>query len=143
VCRRALAIAFDAPHVPKLLVVEDEEPVTRALADYFATLGYVVDVAANEVEAIAKIDRHEYAAVVTDLRLSCARHTGGLDVIAHLHRRDPTAVCIVLTAHGDADLEREARSLGADDYLQKPTALRELAERLTRLLDRRLTRIRT
>jgi DNA-binding NtrC family response regulator len=127
----------------RLLVVDDEKPVTTALVDYFTTLGYVVDVAANEAEAIAMIDQSEYAGVVTDLRLSGARNLGGMDVIAHLRRRSSAAACLVLTAYGGADLEREARRQGADDFLQKPAALRVLAEHLARLLERRVIRTRT
>jgi DNA-binding response OmpR family regulator len=127
----------------RLLVVDDEESVTTALVDYFTTLGYAVDVAANEAEAIAMIDQSEYEGVVTDLRLSGARHMGGMDVIAHLRGRGSAAACLVLTAYGDNVLEFEARARGADDFLQKPAALRVLAEHLARLLDRRVTRTRT
>jgi len=131
-----LVAAFEASPCPRLLVVDDEEPVTAALGEYFATLGYVVDRAASEADAIALIDRCDYAAIVTDLRLAGGRDMGGLDVIAHLRERCATAACLVLTAYGDPALERNARVQGADVFLQKPTALRVLADHLARLLDR-------
>jgi len=135
-----MVAAIDERPNCRMLIVDDEEQVTAAVADYFATLGYVVDRAASEAEAIGMIDDREYAAVVTDLRLSGGPHMGGMDVIAHLRRRRAMAACLVLTAYGDAELEREARIRGADDFVQKPAPLRVLADRLARLLDRRFTR---
>lgn len=118
-----------------MLVVDDEEDVTAAVGEFFATFGYVVDHAASVAEAVAMIDRYEYAAVVTDLRLSGSRRMEGMEVIAHLRRRRAAGACIVLTAYGDPELELEARRRGADAFLQKPTPLPELAVHLARLLE--------
>ena len=121
----------------RLLVVDDEEPITAAMGDYFASLGYVVDRAASEAEAISLIERRAYAAAVTDLRLSGSWRMDGLNVITHLRKRQPRAVCLVLTAHGDPALERSARTRGADDVLEKPTPLHLIADNLTQLLNAR------
>lgn len=124
----------------RLLIIDDEEPITGAVTDYFGILGYLVDSAQDEQAAHALVDRFDYAAVITDLRLSRGRRLEGLEIIEHARIRHPAAACIVLTAYGDAENEIEARKRGADALLQKPTPLHVLAERLAEILNRRSTR---
>ena len=118
----------------RLLIVDDEHQITTALRDYFTVLGYVVDVAESEGAAHTLLDRLVYAAVITDLRLSEQRHDDGMDVIEHVRHRQPNAACVVMTSYGDAAYEIEARRLGADAFLQKPTPLHLLAEQLAEIL---------
>lgn len=120
----------------QLLLVDDEPQITRALHDYFTTLGYVVEIAHSEDEAHERLGDNGFAAVVSDLRLSGSSRLAGLDVIQDCRKRNPRAACIVLTAYGDPENESEAVRRGADVFLQKPAPLDLLAEQLARLLDR-------
>lgn len=117
-----------------MLIVDDEHHITTALRDYFTVLGYLVDVAESEGAARSLLDRLDYAAVITDLRLSERRHDEGMDIVEHARRRQPKAACIILTSYDDAGNENEARRIGADAFLQKPTPLHLLAERLAGIL---------
>lgn len=133
----ALASAPETLAGRRLLVVDDEESITAAMGDYFAMRGYVVDSAGSEAMAIFLIERRPYLVVVTDLRLSGSWQMGGLNVITHLRKCQPGAVCLVLTAHGDPALELAARMRGADNVLEKPTPLQVIADDLVRLLEAR------
>ncbi|MGH8131542.1 MAG: response regulator [Steroidobacteraceae bacterium] len=123
-----------------MLIIDDEEHITGAVTDYFRILGYLVDSAQDEQAAHALVDRFDYAAVITDLRLSRSRSLAGLNIVERVRTRHPDAACIVLTAYGDAENEIEARKRGADALLQKPTPLHLLAERLTEILNGRSAR---
>jgi DNA-binding response OmpR family regulator len=118
----------------RMLIVDDEHHITAALRDYFTVLGYLVDVAESEGAARSLLDRLDYAAVITDLRLSERRHSEGMDIVEHARRSQPKAACIILTSYGDAASENEARRIGADAFLHKPTPLHLLAERLAEIL---------
>src|SRR5688572_18669452 len=99
--------ALDAPNPgPRLLVVDDEAGIVAALGDYFTGIGYTVDAVTEAGQAMDLLDRFEYAAIVTDLRLSAGNGDDGLGVLARARRKNPQAACIVLTAFGDADNER-------------------------------------
>lgn len=111
----------------RMLVIDDEEHINAAVKDYFTMLGYEVDCAQDEAAARALLDRSNYAVLITDLQLSTYRRIGGLDLIAYARNRHPDTVCIVLTAHGDAENRKEAWRRGADTFLQKPTPLHSLA----------------
>jgi DNA-binding response OmpR family regulator len=128
--------AVSLPGLPgsRMLIVDDEHHITTALRDYFTVLGYLVDVAESGVAARNLLDRLNYAAVITDLRLSERRHSEGMGIVEHARRMQPKAACIVLTSYGNAASESEARRIGADAFLQKPTPLHLLAERLVEIL---------
>lgn len=121
----------------RLLIVDDEEHIIAALSDYFTILGYVVDVADNERAARALLDKIDYVAVITDLRLSGGARMEGLEIIRHARVRRPQGARIVLTAFDDPESRAEAERSGADAFLQKPAPLNELGKVLAGLLNAR------
>jgi two-component system, OmpR family, response regulator TctD len=124
----------------RLLVVDDEEQIVEALRDYFSGSGYTVDGATEAAVAMSLLDRNDYVAIVTDLRLSACNRYEGLGILAHARRRNPGAACIVLTAYGDTGNETQAEERGADALVQKPAPLPYLAARLAEVLLRKLQR---
>ena len=107
----------------KILLIDDEEHILAAMAEYFTMLGYQVASAANEVAALALLDRERYRVVITDLRLSSRNRFEGLEILEHVQRRHPETACVVLTAYGSAEIEQRARERGARAFLQKPQPL--------------------
>lgn len=62
----------------KILLIDDEEHILAAMAEYFSMLGYQVTSATNLIAALALLDREHYGIVITDLRLSrCDRDLSG------------------------------------------------------------------
>jgi two-component system KDP operon response regulator KdpE len=116
----------------RVLVVDDEQPILRAMAINLRARGYTVDLAATGEEALALASRHHPDVVVLDLGLP---GIGGLDVIRGL--RGWTSVPIViLSARDDRANKVAALDAGADDYVTKPFDMEELLARLRAALRR-------
>jgi two-component system KDP operon response regulator KdpE len=121
----------------RVLVVDDEQPILRAMAVNLRARGYTVDVAATGEEALALAARHHPDVVVLDLGLP---GIGGLDVIRGL--RGWTSVPIViLSARDDRSNKVAALDAGADDYVTKPFDMEELLARLRAALRRRSSEV--
>jgi two-component system KDP operon response regulator KdpE len=116
----------------RVLVVDDEAPILRALATNLRARGYTVDAAASGEEALGLAARHRPEAVILDLGLP---GMSGIDVVAGL--RGWTAVpIIILSARGAEHDKVAALDAGADDYVTKPFGMDELLARLRAALRR-------
>jgi two-component system, NtrC family, response regulator PilR len=116
----------------RLLIVDDDEHLVKAYREYLAWNGYRVDSALELEEAQTLLAHFSYAVVITDLRLSKLAF-GGLELVKHVHENSPQTNIIVLTAYGWPELKAEAASSGADAFLRKPTALKEIARTIEEL----------
>jgi DNA-binding response OmpR family regulator len=113
---------------PRILVIDDEEPILFALAEYLGTFGFEVDGAREAEEAEALLAHVRYGAVISDLRLSGVHGTEGLEVVGFVRERCPWARILILTAYGSTEIEAEAYRLGADAFLRKPLPLADVAQ---------------
>jgi two-component system KDP operon response regulator KdpE len=118
----------------RILVVDDEAPIRRALDANLRARGYAVDLAATGEQALDLAARHHPDAVILDLGLP---GMDGIDVVRGL--RGWTAVpIIILSARGTEPDKVEALDAGADDYVAKPFGMDELLARLRAALRRQL-----
>lgn len=110
----------------RVLVVDDEAPIRRAMAANLKARGYDVDLAASGEEALTLAARHHPDVVLLDLGLP---GLDGLDVIDGL--RGWTQVPIVVLSARDTERDKVAAlDAGADDYVSKPFGMDELLARL-------------
>jgi two-component system KDP operon response regulator KdpE len=110
----------------RVLVVDDEAAIRRALATNLRARGYEVDVAATGEEALDLAARRLPDLVILDLGLP---GIDGIDVVRGL--RGWTAVPIViLSARGTENDKVAALDAGADDYVAKPFGMNELLARV-------------
>lgn len=116
-----------SPMKPRLLVVDDEEPILSAIREYFQPRGYDVDCARELEEAEALLAHIRYALVIADVRLTGVHGNEGLELIRFIRERSPWTRIIVLTGYGSTEIEMEAIGRGVDAFLQKPQPLAELA----------------
>jgi two-component system response regulator MprA len=117
----------------RILVVDDEPAVRTALQRALALERYDVDLAADGGEALERLSASAPDAVVLDVAMPVL---DGLEVCRRMRAAgDPTPV-LMLTARDAIDDRVEGLDAGADDYLVKPFALRELQARLRALLRR-------
>jgi DNA-binding response OmpR family regulator len=126
---------------PRILLVEDQEALARNLEDLLRLDGFEVMWTANGARAVAMARRWHFDAVVLDLVLP-----GEMDgfEVCRLLRADPSTeriVIVVVTAVDDPRSKIAGLDGGADDYLVKPIATRELAVRLRKLLGERRARV--
>jgi two-component system KDP operon response regulator KdpE len=117
---------------PRILVVDDEPQILRALQMKLRGAGYAVDTAATAQEALMKAGMRPPEAIVLDLLLPDGR---GTDVCREL-RRWNTAPILVLSAVGEEKEKIDALDAGADDYVTKPFSGDELLARLRAALRR-------
>jgi len=116
----------------RVLVVDDEPQILRALQMKLRGAGYAVETAATAREALMKAGMRPPEAIVLDLLLPDGR---GTDVCREL-RRWNTAPILVLSAVGEEKEKIEALDAGADDYVTKPFSGDELLARLRAALRR-------
>jgi len=117
----------------RVLVVEDEELMAEAVATGLRREGMAVDVALDGGTAAEQLSLHAYDVVVLDRDLP-GRH--GDEICRDLVQQGSEARVLMLTAAGGVDDRVEGLALGADDYLGKPFAFRELVARVRALARR-------
>ncbi len=115
----------------RVLVVEDERKLLRALQRGLRAEGYEVVAAADGAEGAALALAEPFDAVVLDWMLP---GRDGLQVLADLRRAGRSAPVLLLTARDAVDDRVAGLDAGADDYLVKPFAFAELLARLRVLL---------
>ena len=123
----------------KVLVIEDEAAIAANVCDFLEARGHVVDAAADGVTGLHLAVTHEFDAIVLDLNLP---RIDGLALCRRL-REDASrdTPVLMLTARDTLEDKLEGFQVGADDYLTKPFALRELEVRLAALHKRRGGRV--
>jgi two-component system KDP operon response regulator KdpE len=120
--------------VTRVLVVDDEAPIRRALAANLKARGYDVDLAETGEEALILAARQHPDVVVLDLGLP---GIDGLEVIDGLRGWSRVPI-VVLSARGSEPDKVAALDAGADDYVAKPFGMDELLARLRAAVRRSL-----
>lgn len=111
----------------RILVVEDDPAVQKALRRLFETEGYTVETQSDGRAALDSFQASAPAAVVLDLRLP---GVSGRDVCKEIKALAPTLPIVVLSAASDVSDKVLLLELGADDYVTKPFSPRELLARV-------------
>ena len=121
-----------SPAAPKILVVEDEEPLLFTIEHNLKKNGFRVITAARGDDGLRLAREQHPDLIVLDLMLP------GVDgmQICRLLRRDTTVPIIMVTALGGEGDRVAGLDAGADDYLAKPFGIRELLARIRALLRR-------
>jgi two-component system KDP operon response regulator KdpE len=112
--------------VPRVLIVDDEPTLLRALAMNFTARDYEVVQARTGTEALTSAARDRPDLIVLDLGLP---DVSGVDVIRGV-RADAETPIIVLSARIGSPDKVQALDLGADDYVTKPFSMQELLARV-------------
>ena len=106
----------------RVLLIDDEEAVRRALGRYFEKLGYDVFVASNGKEGVGLYEQVSPHVAVVDLQMP---EMSGIEVLEYLRRQH--AMVIMLTGHGEIETAVKAMKLGAENFLEKPVDMGHLA----------------
>ncbi|WP_310831068.1 response regulator transcription factor [Paenibacillus pedocola] len=116
----------------KVLVVDDEQSISSAIAYALRREGYEVDTAGDGEEALSKVLTFHPNVLVLDVMMP---KLSGYDVCRRLENRDDIGI-ILLTVKNDIVDKIVGLELGADDYMTKPFEIRELLARVKALLRR-------
>lgn len=117
----------------RVLLVEDEMKMARAIRRGLEHEGYAVDVVTDGEDAVSRGDEYDYDAVVLDVMLP---GMDGFSVCEALRSRGRWAPVLMLTARDAVEDRVRGLDVGADDYLTKPFAFSELLARLRALIRR-------
>ena len=122
-----------ADRAPRILLVDDEQPIQTLLSFPLQRDGYEVVQAADGAEALARYSEQIFDLVVLDVMLP---RMDGLEVCRRLRAKGETVPIIMLTAKSEEIDKVLGLELGADDYITKPFSMREFRSRVKAALRR-------
>lgn len=117
----------------KLLLVEDDNNITKLLKKAFKNDGYFLDTARNGKDGLDMAMKSNYNAIILDIMLP---YMDGMSVLKEIRRQQHNTPVLLLTARGEVQDKVDGLEAGADDYLAKPFDYMELSARIKALLRR-------
>lgn len=108
---------------PKILLVDDDPLTLELIGESLRAEGYMVQLAANGLEAVNEMQQNDYDIVITDLVMP---GMDGMEVLANVTEHHAETTVIVLTGAGTIETAVEAMKRGAFDYLTKPAKMDEI-----------------
>lgn len=111
----------------RVLVVEDYSPLREAVCESLEGAGYAVDATGTGDEGLWFARNHPYDAIILDLMLP---KVNGIQILMNLRKMGKGVPVIVMSARDSVDDRIAGLDAGADDYLVKPFALKELLARV-------------
>jgi two-component system KDP operon response regulator KdpE len=118
--------------IPRVLVIEDDAALRRALVSALRDSGLRASVAANGADGLDQLSRNDVDVVLLDIMLP---FVDGWQVLDRLEGRRRPSV-IIISARGDERDKVRALDMGADDYLAKPFGAPELLARVRAVIRR-------
>ncbi len=118
----------------RVLVIDDEEKITRILKEAIAPEGYDVKTCSGAEEALPLIEKGDIDIILCDLRLG---GMDGLDLLRRSREISPGTDFVMMTAYASTSTAVEAMRLGAYEYLIKPFQIDEVTLLLRRISERR------
>ncbi len=117
----------------KLLLAEDTKDLNHALVTVLSMQNYDVDAAYDGEEALSLIRQNGYDGIILDIMMP---KMSGLEVLRDIRAHNITTPVLLLTAKSEVDDRVQGLDEGADDYLTKPFAMKELLARVRSLVRR-------
>jgi DNA-binding NtrC family response regulator len=118
----------------KILVVDDEEVVCRAVARILGGKDYEVETVQNGAEGLRRVERSAYDLVILDIMMP---DVSGLDILQRVKESHPDTDVIMITGLAQIETAVQSMKLGAFDYIPKPFTPEELTLSVERSLERR------
>lgn len=115
----------------RILLVEDEKNLGVTLSEYLQALGHDCVWANTAASARQNFSKHSPQVVLMDIGLPDG---SGLDLAREFRAERKDFVLLFLSAQNDPEIRVEGLEIGAEDYITKPFALKELVLRLQRIL---------
>lgn len=118
----------------KILVVDDERDICRALEFLLSREGYKVVTANNGQEALKKVESDDFDLVISDLKME---GVDGMQVLERSLAMSPGLIVVIMTAFASVESAVEAMKKGASDYIVKPFINEDVKMTVRRLLEHR------
>jgi len=101
----------------KILIVDDQFGIRILLNEVFQKEGYQTFQAANGVQALDIVTKHDPDLVLLDMKIP---GMDGIEILKRMKVIDPDIRVIIMTAYGELDMIQEAKNLGAITHFAKP-----------------------
>lgn len=118
----------------KILIAEDTTDLNRVVTAMLQRFGYDVDSVFDGEAALQQVDSNGYDAVILDIMMP---KKDGITVLKDMRSRGITTPVLLLTAKAEVDDRVNGLDAGADDYLPKPFAMKELLARVNAMTRRK------
>lgn len=115
----------------KILIVDDEKPIQELLVTFLTSAGYESETANDGQEALERLARQRFDAVVTDVVMP---EMNGITLTREISRRYPDLPVMVMTGFSDEYSAQKAIAAGAKEFLKKPFSLSEFSIRLQKMI---------
>ncbi|MGH1435115.1 MAG: sigma-54-dependent transcriptional regulator [Lewinella sp.] len=119
--------------MPRVLVVDDEAAIRRALRDILEFEKYDVVEATNGTECLVKLKQGKFDVIVLDIKMP---QMDGMDALDRIGILSPETPVIMISGHADIDTAVESVRKGAFDFISKPLDLNRLLITLRNALDK-------
>ena len=119
----------------KLMLVEDEPPIARAVKTMIERASASFEITSCEINGLAALERlavEPVDVIMTDIRMPVM---DGLEFLSHVKELYPDCITVILSGYQEFSYAQTAIKLGAFDYLLKPLTLDKLSELLDRIKD--------
>ncbi|MDR1416248.1 MAG: response regulator transcription factor [Prevotellaceae bacterium] len=118
----------------KILVIEDEYQLLKAMETFLLSEKYVVEKATTYQAAVEKVMLYDYDCILLDISLPGG---SGLKILEEMKKKGKSGNIIIISAKNSLEDKITGLDLGADDYLTKPFHLPELHARIKAVLRRK------
>jgi len=115
------------PSQGKVLIVDDDASIRRALHTTLSALGFEIEEASSGEQSVSFVRTEHYDAVLLDINMP---GVGGIETCRMLRRLAPSLPILMLTVRDSTDDKIDALDAGADDYITKPFHVGELTARV-------------
>lgn len=120
----------------KILVVEDDESLSRMLSEWLVNEHHTVEVSIDGADANEKLQYYDFDLVILDLNLPSM---GGIKILKQFRASGKETPVLILTGQDKIEDKELGLDSGADDYLTKPFHMKELSARVRAVLRRPTT----
>lgn len=114
-----------------ILVVDDELDILEIMQDILED--YMVETVPNVGEAMARLNKHPYDLVITDIKMP---GESGLDLLRYVKEKKINTLVTIMTGHGDKSLAVECLKAGAFDFFDKPCDEEEILHCVRRAMEK-------
>lgn len=107
----------------KILIVDDQFGIRILLNEVFHKEGYTTFQAANGLQALEIVEKHDPDIVLLDMKIP---GMDGIEILKRMKVINPDIRVIIMTAYGELDMIQEAKGLGAITHFAKPFDIDEI-----------------
>ena len=121
--------------MPRILLIDDDPALLEALSDALRfRMNAVVDTCHDGLEALERLSKTDYDAVVSDIKMP---KMDGLTLLTKIRAFRPVTPVLLITGHGDFEIAARARDGGAYAFIEKPLDREEFIASLKKAVDTR------